>query len=467
MTKMIRLKKSMFHTRQLLLAAMFATQTALAADPVAIDRVVAVANDGVIFSSQLDERMSMVKHQSKAAGDTMPDEVLREQVLERLILESLQLQLAERAGITVSNEELQAALKSIALQNDSDVAGLQKKIETEGITFKVFVKNIEQEILMQRVQQVAISKRVVISDQDVVNFLNSEEGKLRSATSYHLAHILIPVSSDASDRDKAAAEQLAKQIVAQARHPAKPANFSALVKQHSKAEDAEKGGDLGWRKKSELPTLYAEKVDLLDTGMVSEPFFAGGGFHILKMLEKRGNNQQWVKQTRARHILVKPSLIRSEEETVTLLNDLRQKIIDGADFAELAKKYSEDYASALKGGDLNWTIPGQLVPTFQKTLEETALNAISPPFQTQYGWHIVQVLERRDQDMGEEMLKQSAKKFLSQRRFEEELPVWLKEIRDEAYVDIKTTAAAEQPVEIPLAPAPEPAPPQPTPQPAP
>lgn len=461
MTKMIRSKNSMLHTRwvALVLGCVVSTQAAQAADPVAIDRVVAVANDGVIFSSQLDERISIVKHQSQKSNEAMPDDILRQQVLERLILESLQLQLAERAGITVSNDELQEALKSIAAQNDSDLAGLQKKIEAEGITFKVFIKNIEQEILMQRVQQVAISKRVVISDQDVRNFLNSEEGKLRSATSYHLAHILLPVSDDASATEKNSVEQLAKQIVAQTNNSTNPANFSTLAKQYSKAQDADSGGDLGWRKKSDLPTLYAEKIDQLDRGMVSEPFFAGGGFHILKMLDKRGNNQQWVKQTHVRHILMKPSLIRSEEETVAVLDELRQKIMAGADFAEVAKKYSEDYGTALKGGDLSWIIPGQYSPPFQKALDETALNAISAPFQTQYGWHILQVLERRDQDMGEEMLKQSAKKFLSQRRFEEELPIWLKEIRDEAYVDIKTldtnSTDSEQPVTAPpLAPAP-------------
>jgi peptidyl-prolyl cis-trans isomerase SurA len=451
MIKMIKPKNDSIRYLVITFASFFCTPTMVFADTVAIDRVIAVANDGVIFSSQLEERMNIVKHQAKSSKDMPPDDVLRQQVIERLISESLQLQLAERAGITVSNEDLQSALQNIAHQNDTDIAGLQKKIEAEGITFKNFTKNIEQEIIMQRVQQVAISKRVVISDQDVINFLNSEEGKQRSAATYHLAHILVPVSDDASDGEKSKAQALANQIVSQARGTSATADFSALARKFSKAQDASTGGDLGWRKKIDMPSLYAEKVDLLDAGMISEPFFAGGGFHILKMLEKRGTGAQWVKQTRVRHILVKPSIIRTEEETVQLLEGLRQKIASGTDFAEIAKKYSEDYVTALKGGDLNWIIPGQLTPPFQTVMDETAVNDISHPFKTQYGWHILQVQERRDQDMGEDLLKQSAKNFLTQRRFEEELPIWLKEIRDEAYVDIKTRDD-EQAISSPVAP---------------
>jgi len=440
MTKMIKLKN---HTQRipclaLLLALVFYSPVVVFAEPVAIDRVVAVVNDGVIFSSQLEERLNTVKQQLKSRHDLPPDEILRQQILERLIVESLQLQLAERAGATISNEELQGALQDIARQNDTDIAGLQKKIEAEGISFKNFAKNIEQEILIQRVQQSALSKRVVVSEQDIANFLSSEEGKLRSATVYHLAHILLLVSDETNDSEKSKTALQATQLSNQAKDTAVHIDFLALAKKFSNAEDANTGGDLGWRKKDDLPTLYADKVDLLRVGEVTEPFYAGGGFHILKLLEKRGAGEQWVKQTRARHILVKPSIIRTEEETVALLENLRQKILAGEDFAVIAKKYSEDFGSALKGGDLSWTVPDQLTPEFQQVMDQTAINDISHPFKTPYGWHILQVQERRDQNMGEDMLKQSTKKFLTQRRFEQELPIWLKEMRDEAYVDIKT-----------------------------
>lgn len=420
-----------------LLLILFYIPAIVGAESVAIDRVIVVVNDGVIFSSQLEERIHAIKLQAASTRDFPPDDILRQQVLDRLIIESLQLQLAERAGATVSNEDLQNALLNIARQNDTNIEGLQKKIEAEGLAFKSFIKNIEQEILMQRVQQSALSKRIVISDQDVINFLNSEEGKQRSATAYHLAHILLPVSEQASDAEKSQTGLLAKQIVDQARTSSSQADFAALARKFSKAQDANNGGDLGWRKKTDMPSIYADKIGQLKPGEVSEPFFAGNGFYILKMLEIRGNSEQWVTQTMVRHVLVKPSIIRSEEETVLLLKNLREKILAGENFADIAKKYSEDYGSALKGGELGWVVPGQLVAQFQQVMNEIPINDISPPFKTQYGWHILQVQERRDQNMGEEMLKQTAKNFLMQRRFEEELPLWLKEIRDEAYVDIK------------------------------
>jgi peptidyl-prolyl cis-trans isomerase SurA len=408
------------------------------AEPVTIDRVIAVVNDGVIFASQLEERLHAVKQQLKTERNLPPDDILRQQVFERLIVENLQLQLAERAGATVSNEDLQNALQNIARQNDTNLDGLQKKIEAEGISFKSFIKTVEQEIIMQRVQQSVLSKRIVISDQAVINFLNSEEGKQRSAITYHLAHILLPVGGDMSDSEKSKIEQLAKQIVAQARNSTDSrGEFSSLARKFSKAQDANTGGDLGWRKKVDMPSLYADKIDLLKVGEISDPFFINNGFYILNMLEIRGGGEQWVTQTNVRHILVKPSIIRTEEETIQLLNNLRAKILAGENFPEIAKKYSEDYGSALKGGDLGWIVPGQLVPQFQQVMEKTPVNDISLPFKTQYGWHILQVQERRDQNMGEEMLKQSARNFLMQRRFEEELPLWLKELRDEAYVDIK------------------------------
>lgn len=435
--KMIRLNNDSLSMRWIaltLVVGLFITKPSFA-DSVAIDHVVAVVNEGVIFSSQLEERLNIVRQQLKSNQDSTPDDVLRQQVLERLIVESLQLQLAERAGATISNEELQHAMLGIAHQNNTDMEGLKKQIEADGLTFKNFTKNIEQEIIMQRVQQSALSKRIVISDQDVINFLNSEEGKLRSATTYHLAHILISVDEAAGDSEKSKKELLAKTVYDQAKNKS---DFSELASRFSKAQDAGTGGDLGWRKKIDMPSLYADKVDQLATGDVCEPFFASGAYHILKMLEKNGQGEQWVKQTQARHILIKPSIIRSEEETVQLLEVLRQRILNGEDFAVIAKKYSEDYGSALKGGDLNWTTPGQLVSQFQDAMDKTAVNDITHPFKSQYGWHILQVQDRRDQNIGEERLKQAAKSFLMQRRFEEELPIWLKEIRDEAYVDIKT-----------------------------
>lgn len=399
-----------------------------------IDRVIAVVNEGVILASQLDERLQMADRQIKEKNlPSPPRDMLRQQVLERLIVESLQLQLADRVGLKIPPEELDAALQSIARQNNLDTTTFRNKLESSGIKYDEFRRSIEQEMTLQRIQQAAVSKRIDISEQDVTNFLNSEEGKQSRTIQYRAAHIVLAANS----------EDLAKTLVAQARktdgYEAKP--FAELARKFSLAPDAPQGGDLGWRAAADLPTLYAQTIQKMTAGEVSDPFFAGGNWHIVFLKESRGNEAQWVEQTHARHILVKPSVIRSDEEARLLLVDIRSKILAGADFHELAKKYSEDYGSALKGGDLGWSNPGSFVPVFEKTMATLAINEISMPFQSEFGWHILQVMERRTENMTEEMLRQSAKSFLMKRRFEEELPVWLKEIRSEAYVDIKDIPA--------------------------
>jgi len=406
------------------------------ADPVAIDQVVAVVNDGVIFSSQLDERLAAVSRQINPSN--MPSrDTLRQQVLDQLILESIQLQLGENAGVKITNEELQNALLSIARQSNTDLAGLKARVEADGIPYKSFTKNIEQQMIIEQVQQGAVAKRIEVTNQDVTNFLNSEEGKQRIGITYHIAHILIPFDP-VSNAEKTQAGAQAAQIARLARQPALSANdFATLAKQYSKAQDADTGGDLGWRRKEDLPSAYADRIEGLAAGAVTEPFEAGNSFHILKLLDKKGLDDKWIHQTHARHILVKTSVIRSDDEARQLLSTLREQLMNGADFTALSKKYSEDYGTAIRGGDLGWISPGQLVPEFQAAMDNTGIQGISPPFKSQYGWHIVQVLERRDQNMSTDMLRQATRNFLIQRKFGEELPRWLKEMRDEAFVDIK------------------------------
>lgn len=398
-----------------------------------LDRVVAVVNEGVILASQLNERLAIAERQIRERNmPAPPANVLREQVLERLIVESLQLQLAERVGLRIPEQELDAALQSIARQNNMDLVAFRAQLANSGIDYVAFRRSIEQEMTLQRIQQAAVSKRIEISDQDITNFLNSEEGKQGSRIEYRAAHMVLPAD----------AEVLAKNLVVQARdiNRTDAVSFMELASKHSIAQNAGSGGDLGWRAAGALPTLYADKIISMTAGEVSDPFLAGNNWHIVFLKEKRGNEAQWVEQTRARHILVKPSVIRTDEEARILLEKLRAQILAGDDFSELAKKNSEDYGSALKGGDLGWSNPGQFVPEFERVMTQLPVNDISEPFQSQYGWHIIQVLERRTQNMSEEMLRQSAKSFLLKRRFDEELPVWLKEIRSEAYVDIKDPA---------------------------
>lgn len=407
------------------------------AETMPIDHIIAIVNDDVILSSQLEERSQLIYRQLSQQRENLPPlSAIRTQVLERLILENLQLQLAERASIKLSNDELQAALAGIAKQNKINTEQLKNHIESEGMSFESFLKNIENEILLQRIQQGAVSKRVEITEQDITNFLNSEEGKIKSSASYRVAHIVLDDATSEKTR------QLASSIITQLRAGD---SFEKLAMEHSVAIDAKMGGDLGWRTIRDIPSIYVDTIMSLSENEVSEPIISNDGVYILKLTGKQGKNDQWVQQTRARHILVKPSIIRNDQEAAGLLTDLRNRILAGESFAELAIAFSEDYGSALKGGDLGWTTPGQLVAQFQQVMDSSAIDAVSYPFQSQYGWHILQVQERRSENLTEELVRQSVRSYLTKQKFETELPLWLQELRAEAYVVIKDPALLSPP----------------------
>jgi len=283
---------------------------------------------------------------------------------------------------------------------------------------------------LQRVQQGFVSERVQITDQEIDNFLASAEGKSLTAPQYHVLHALIalPDGADAAsiDRTRQFAEQLAGRLRA-----GEPFEKVIATAGPAKVE----GGDIGWRSKDNLPSLLADVVPTLSAGQVAEPLRSPAGFHLVKLADARGKGEV-IQQTRARHILLKPSAIRSVEQTKQLASELRQRALHGTDFGELARQYSEDIGSAMEGGELGWTSPGQLVGAFQKAMDSTAKGAISEPFESRYGWHIVQVEERRQQDVTDEIRRNMARNYLHQRKYEEELDAWLQKIRDEAHVDI-------------------------------
>jgi len=408
------------------------------AEIIPVDHIITIVNDDVILASQLEERSQLVYRQLSQQRQNLPPlSVIKIQVLERMIVENLQLQLAERASVKLSKEELQSALASIAKQNNISLKDLESDIEKGGMPFSAFKKNIQNEILLQRIQQGAVSKRVEITEQDITNYLNSEEGKIRSSEAYRVGHIVLNYAPDANDAVKEKTHQLAEKIIAQIRSGS---SFEKLAKQYSNAVDAATGGDLGWRTVRDIPSLYADTILSLSEGDISEPIISQEGVHIIKLLAKQRKNDQWVQQTRARHILVKTSLIRNDKEAVDLLNNLREQILAGEHFNELAIEFSEDYGSALKGGDLGWSTPGQLVPQFQQVMDSSAIDAISFPFQSPYGWHILQVQERRDENLSDELIRQSVRSYLSKQKSETELPLWLQELRAEAYVIIKDPA---------------------------
>lgn len=416
----------------LVLATTLATTTQAFASVQLLDKVAAVVNDDIVLDSQVRDRMHQVLVNIHKAGQSAPPmKVLRKQVLDQLILESIQLQMARRAGVRISDTQLNDAMTRIAKQNGYDLPHFKTALEADGLSYAGTREQVRREMLISRVQQGSVSREVHISDQEINNFLQSEEGKEVTAPEYHMLHTLIPIPSDASPgviaKARAYAEQLYKRIQ-------NGESYKAVVGSSHRYKLITT--DLQWRKAEDLPSLLTGLTKTLKEGQTAPPIQSPSGFHLVKMEGTRGISEI-VQQTHARHILLKPSAIRDDAATLQQITKLRQRILNGADFGELARQYSEDIGSALEGGDLGWTSPGQLVGAFQKAMDNTPVNAISPPFKTSFGWHIVQVLGRRQQDVTQAVRKRVARNFLYKRKFNDELQAWLQKIRDEAYVDYK------------------------------
>lgn len=400
-----------------------------------LDRVVAIVDEDVITATQLVERIQFIERQFEANDMELPPrDTLMSQLLERLVLDSLQLQMGERAGIRISDEELTGAVQGIAQQNGMDMAAFRQALAQDGMTYREFRDQIRREMIIARVQQNRVNDRIYISPQDLQNFLDSPVGRAATADDYRVGHILLAIADDAEPGAMEEAEAQAKEIVSELRDGA---DFAQMAVTHSAGQRALEGGDLGWRKAGQLPSLFADAVLGKDAGAVLDPIRSSSGIHIIKVLDKRGASNTMVQQTRARHILIEPSEIRSEAEAKALAEDIRARIANGESFADLAREYSDDPGSALSGGDLGWTMPGQMVPAFEEKMNASEIGEISDPFKSRFGWHILEVTDRREADMSEEYRERQAMRILRDRRFDEELQNWLREIRDEAYVEIR------------------------------
>lgn len=412
-----------------LLTAAFAVQTQ--AKP--LDRIVAIVDDDIIMESELLERTATVRVRMKEQNTPLPpNDILMQQVLERMIVESIELQMAERAGIRIDDNRVNETLENIARQNNMTSDQFRNTVEEEGIPWRNLRDQIRRELVVGQLRQRRVGGRIQITEQDVDNFLNSEVAKTNLAPDYRLGHILISISTSG---DVNTAEEKALAVY---RDLKAGADFARMAAQHSGGEQALQGGDLGWRKAAQLPTLFADTVLEMKAGDISHPIRSPSGFHIIKVLEVRGGTEQFVQQTKVRHILIKPNEIRSEAESQHLIEDIRKRILSGKeDFAVLAKTYSDDPGSALQGGDLGWVNPGTMVPEFESRMTSAKPKELSEPFRSQFGWHILQVEERRNQDMSEEFRRGRARQMLHRRKFDEELETWLQEIRQESYVEVK------------------------------
>jgi peptidyl-prolyl cis-trans isomerase SurA len=398
-----------------------------------LDQVVAIVDDDIVMASELRERLAAVTENLKARGvDMPPEDVLIRETLDRLILESIQLQKGMRVGVRISEDQLNSAMQRIAAQNRMTLPQFQAALEQQGNSYADMREQVRREMIIQRVQAGNVNQRIQISEQEVKNFLATDEGQKLTQPEYHIMHALLPVSPSASDSEVAAAESQVNKLLRRIRAGAP---FEEVI-DSSGGRFTFTGGDLGWRKADDLPSLFADVAPQLQQGETSDPIRSDSGFHLINMKERRGL-EQVVNQTKVRHILVKPSEIMTDDQARKLVAELKARVEAGEDFADLARQYSEDIGSAQEGGDLGWTNPGQMVPEFEKAMAATEVGQISDPVRSQFGWHILEVMDRRQQDMTQEAMRARAMDYLHNRKYQEELDAWLRQIRDEAFVDIK------------------------------
>ena len=423
--------------RSLLMVLALVSSSAAMAITELLDQVAAIIDDDIVMESELESRIIQIKYSLKEQGRPMPPaSELRHHVLNQMIVENLQMQLARRAGVRINDAQLNQAVSRVAKQNGLSLDQFRAKLAEQGLSYTTAREQIRKEMIIQQVQSGHINSRVKVTDQEVTSFLQSTEGKLMSAPQYHLSHIMLPMNSlsgQAGESQQRALFERAKRDI-----EAGDSLLDWLGQYRKKSGSIPlQGGDLGWRKANDLPAIFTEIVPTMEPGGVAGPIRSAGGLHLVQLIDRRGGPQV-IDQTHARHILVKPSEIRSDEQCQQLLTKLHQRALADDDFADLARQYSEDFASAQEGGDLGWSQKGQFVPAFEATMEDLAINEISMPFKSQFGWHIMQVLERREHDISAETARNQAYRFLFQRKYQEELDAWLQKIRDEAYVDIKS-----------------------------
>ncbi len=420
------------HGASLLL--LLASTTAGAA-PQLLDRIVAVVNNEAITATELKAEIETIKLQlNQQRAPIPPADILKKQVLERLIGIHLQLQLAKANNIVIDEDTLNRAIQGIAEQNNMSLRQFRNVLEGDGYDFNKFRQDIRKEMITSRLRQRQIDSRINVSDAEIDQFLARQKSSDNANDEYHLAHILIAVPEAASSDDIQQAKAKAQALLEKLQQGA---DFTRLALSDSSGQQALSGGDLGWRKAGQLPTLFANLVPKMKVGEVSQPIRSPSGYHIIKLLEHRGGAQHVITQTHARHILLRPNALASEEDVRAKLLELKDRAERGDDFGQLAQAHSEDKASAINGGDLGWASPGVMVPQFEQVMAETPINAISEPFQTQFGWHILQVLERRDYDNTEEFKRNNARRQLIERKVAEEQEIWLRRLRDEAYVEIR------------------------------
>ncbi len=425
---------------RLLLALLLAAASAAHAQRVAlVDRIVAVVNSEVVTLSELSERLNFALRQLQRQGTPAPDRAtLQTQVLERLILDKAQLQLAKDTGIRIDDLQLDRAIERIAENNNLSMPAFRAALEKDGVRFQQFREEVRQQIALQRLREREVDDKIQVSESEVDLYL--EQAKTQQAepdAQYNLAHILVRIPEQASPERVEQARLRAEKARGEA---AGGMDFGKVAASYSDAPDALRGGVMGWRSADRLPEIFAAALKTLGTGEVSPVLRSPAGFHVLKVLDRRGSapiaSGAPVTQTRARHILVRTSELVSESEAQRRLVNLRQRIAAGTDFGEMARLHSED-GTATRGGELDWVYPGDTVPEFERAMNELKPGEVSQPVKSPFGWHLIQVLERRTAGVSEERRRLQARVALRDRKSDEAFQEWLRQLRDRTYVDLR------------------------------
>ncbi|WP_018982769.1 peptidylprolyl isomerase SurA [Salinimonas chungwhensis] len=405
------------------------------AQQVSLDRVAVIVDQGVILESEIEKLIAEVKRSAQSESQELPsDRVLRTQAIERLILKNLQMQRAERMGIQVSDPQLEQTIANIAQNQNLTVAQLRQGVAQEGLSYDDYRESVREELIVGEVRRANVRRRIYITPQEVDSLLEVMNEQGAEQAEYNLGHILIGLPSEPSEEEVEEARSRATKVLQLLRDGS---DFTKIAITSSSGSNALEGGNMGWLNINSMPTLFAEAVQGKDEGELIGPIRSGAGFHILKIKETRGIEKVTVEEVNARHILITPSIILSEDKARERLEKFRQQVInDEADFAELAKEHSEDPGSALKGGNLGWADPTMYVPAFQKALSNLEPGEYSQPIRSTHGWHLIQLQDRRFDDATEKRKEDKARQLIFSRKFKEETETWLREMRDAAYIEV-------------------------------
>ena len=412
-------------------AVAFSAALSANAQVVPLDSVVAIVDEDIILSSEVRDRVQQIKASATQRGMELPDdETLVQETLDRLILESIQLQLADRYGIRIPDAQLDQSMARVAAQNRLTLEQFRDALTQNGQSYLQMREALRDELAIQRVQQGSVMRDINITEREIDNFMATEEGEAMIEPEYRVIQALVSVSRSDSKDERTAKEDFVDGVLANILAGADFSEAVSVIEPY-----AFRGGDLGWRKLSDIPSMFSEIVPSLKPGQTGK-VQSSSGLHLVHLAEARGI-ERLVEQTNVRHILVKPNEVLDDDAAREFIASLKQRIESGEDFAELAKEHSDDFGSAQEGGELGWTNPGQMVPEFETAMAGAEIGVITDPVRSEFGWHILEVTDRRTENFAEQVRRNQVANFLRESKYEEELENWLREIREEAFVDIK------------------------------